>query len=87
MHSTPVCSIILHICCIKPYNIKGAAMSTYTILAEVKLLEQIKLNIGTGQSSCSTWTVIDCEIYLARPILAMPNQLSVHESTVTESWR
>ena len=71
----------------KPYNIIGAAMPICAILAEVKILAQVKLNIGTGQSSCSTWIVTDCEIYLARPILAMPNQLSVHGSTVTESWR
>ena len=71
----------------KPYNIKGAAMPIYAILAEVKIWAQVKLNIGTGQSSYSAWTVADCEIYLARPILAMPNQLSVHGSTVIESWR
>ena len=71
----------------KPYNIKGAAMPIYVILAEVKILVQVKLNIGTGQSSCSAWTVVDREIYLERPILAMPNQLSAHGSTVTESWR
>ena len=65
----------------KPYNIKGATMPVYAILA------QVKLNIGTGQSLFSAWTVVDCEIYLERPILAMPNQLSVHGSTVTESWR
>ena len=65
----------------KPYNIKGAAMPIYAILA------QVKLNIGTGQSSFSARTVADREIYLERPILAMPNQLSVHGSTVTESWR
>ena len=47
--------------CMKPYNIKDAAMPTYAILA------QVKLNIGTGQSSCSMWTVTDGEIYLASP--------------------
>ena len=62
-------------------------MPTYMILAQVKILVQVKLNIDTGQSSCSTWTVADHEIYLARPILAMPNQLFVHGSMVTESWK
>ena len=71
----------------KPYNIKGAVMPIYMILAQVKILALVKLNIGTGQSSFSAWTVTDHEIYLERPILAMPNQLSVHGSTVTESWR
>ena len=65
----------------KPYNIKGAAMPTYAILA------QVKLHIGTDQSSWSAWTVTDGKIYLARPILAMPHQLSIHGLTVTESWR
>ena len=70
---------IMPLCRMKPYNIKGAAMPIYAILA------QVKLNTGTGQSSCSTRTVTDGENYLARPILAMLNQLSVHGSTVTES--
>ena len=78
---------IISTCCMKPYNIKGAAMPLYAIMAQVMILAQVKLYNGTGQSSCSLWTVTDGEIYLARPILAMPHQLSVHGSTVTKSWR
>ena len=38
----------------KPYNIKGTAMLTYTILAQIKILALVKLNIGTGKvQGCS----------------------------------
>ena len=36
----------------KPYNIKGTAMPTYAIMAQVKIMAQVRLNDGTGQSSC-----------------------------------
>ena len=74
-----ICPCISDSCCMKPYNIKGATIPICVILA------QVKLNTGMGQSSCSAWTVTDGEIYLARLILAMPNQLSVHGLTLTES--
>ena len=61
-------------CCIKPYNIKCTAMPTYAIMAQVKVC-------------VSVWTITDGEIYLARPILAMPHQLFVHGLTVTLPWR
>ena len=78
LHKGSIRSDFIVNCCMKPYNIKGAAMPTYTILA------QVKLNIGTGQSSCST-TVTDGEIYLARPILAVPYCSWI--DSVTQSWR
>ena len=40
-------------------------MPVYTVLVEVKILAQVKLNIGTGQSSYSAWTVADREMYLS----------------------
>ena len=71
-------------CCMKPYNIKGAAMPIYAILARVTDIGTVHAEYGTGQSSRST--LIAKSSYLARPIVAIPRQLSVHGSVVTRSW-
>ena len=63
------------------HDIKGTAMPTYMILAQVTMLVQVRVRVACGHA------VTDCEIYLARPILAIPHQLSIRGSTVTQSWR
>ena len=68
----------------KPYNIKGATMPTYAILTQVKILAQVKLNIGTGEAHGRLLMVKSR--YLARPILAIPHQQSAQGSAVTQSW-
>ena len=71
-------------CCMKPYNIKGAAMPIYAILARVTDIGTVHVEHGTGQSSRSTLMVNSS--YLARPIVAIPRHLPVHGSVVTWSW-
>ena len=61
-------------------------MAIYATLAPVKILAQVKLNMGTGQNSYSTLTSLT-ERLPSRPILAIHYQLSVHGSTVIQSWR
>ena len=54
-------------------------MPTFAILA------QVKLNIGTGQSSCRAWIVTDGEIYLMRHILVMPHLHGLTVDSVLET--
>ena len=59
----------------KPYNIKGAAMPIYAILARVTDIGKVHGKYGTGQSSQSA--LVAKSGYIARPILALPRQLFV----------
>ena len=76
-------TVHIYICCMKPYNIKGAAMPIYAILARVTDIGTVHVEHGTGQSSRSTLMVKSS--YLARPIAAIPRHLPVHGSVVTWS--
>ena len=68
----------------KSYNIKGTATPTSAILAQVEILAQVKLNIGTGEARGHS--LMAKLSYLVRPILAIPHQLSAQGSAVTQSW-
>ena len=67
----------------KPYNIKGAAMPIYAILARVTDIGTVHAEYGTGQSSRSTLVVKSS--YLARPIVAIPRHLPVYGSAALPS--
>ena len=61
--------VLIGNCCMKPYNIKGAAMPIYAILAQVTDIGTVHAEYGTGQSSRGT--LMAKSSYLARPIVAI----------------
>ena len=55
--------MVFNFCCMKPYNIKGAAKPIYVILAQVKIVAQVKVcearrrSLMTKSSYCPSYTL------------------------------